>query len=85
MFTKVGINAIYTGNPTLSRIKYTFNTKSDFFNSISLDMTKYTIAILPGSRKKEIENHMTEIVKSNSLIKKIINLLFVATTNISTI
>lgn len=69
MFTKVGINAIYTGNPTLSRIKYTFSTKSDFFNSISLDMTKYTIAILPGSRKKEIENHMTEIVKAIALLK----------------
>jgi lipid-A-disaccharide synthase len=69
MFTKVGINAVYTGNPALSRINYTFSTKSDFFNLISLDSTKPTITILPGSRTREIERHMSEIAKAMKLLK----------------
>jgi lipid-A-disaccharide synthase len=69
MFTKVGINAVYTGNPAISRINYTFSTKSDFFNNISLSLTKTTITILPGSRTREIERHMTVIGKAMKLLK----------------
>ena len=64
IFAKAGINAIYVGNPVISRINYVFKTKSDFFSNISLNPSLYTIAVLPGSRKKEIENHMPAIAEA---------------------
>ena len=69
IFSEVGIKTIYTGNPIISKINYLYKTKSDLFNNISLDPSLYTIAILPGSRKNEIKNHMPIIAKTISQLK----------------
>jgi lipid-A-disaccharide synthase len=71
MFSKVGIKAIYSGNPILSQINYTFNSKGDFFKSISLNPTNYTVAILPGSRKNEIVHHLPILARTMDSLKDI--------------
>jgi lipid-A-disaccharide synthase len=69
IFSTVGIKTLYTGNPIISKINYQYKTKSDLFDNISLDPSLYTIAILPGSRKKEIKNHMPIITEAMSQLK----------------
>ena len=55
----------YVGNPTVNEIAEatkTFRTKADFCGACGLDSDKEIIALLPGSRKKEIRDNLREML-----------------------
>jgi lipid-A-disaccharide synthase len=57
----------YVGNPVLDAVK-TFQPDAEFFKKNSLSNEKKIVALLPGSRKIELERMlpvMTEVVKAN--------------------
>lgn len=55
-FQDLKINAIYLGNPLLDYIEEKKNLSSTILNSIPADSK--VITFMPGSRKKEIANHL---------------------------
>ncbi|UOD33802.1 lipid-A-disaccharide synthase [Deferribacteraceae bacterium V6Fe1] len=68
LFKKEGINAKYVGNPIIDNIMIKYKSKAEFKKDFSLDK-KITIGILPGSRRKEINNLMPEIIKAYETLK----------------
>ncbi len=65
IFKKEGINATYVGNPVVDNIRYRFKDKSDFLNFYKLKEGKPLIGLLPGSRKREIENLLPVMVEAS--------------------
>jgi len=68
LFKKEGINAKYIGNPIIDNIKIKYKSKVEFKKTFGLEK-KITIGILPGSRSKEINNLMPEIIKGYEKLK----------------
>ncbi|MBN1999353.1 lipid-A-disaccharide synthase [candidate division KSB1 bacterium] len=54
-FKKAGIDAVFVGHPLLDVLKFK-KTRQDFFTEFHLDPDRPVLALLPGSRKQEIEN-----------------------------
>lgn len=75
-YKKYGINADYVGHPLLDIVKPT-TSKKDFLNTLGFPETKTTIALLPGSRRQEIENILPVMLKTSALIAKQIDAQFV--------
>ncbi len=65
-FKKNGIDAKYVGHPILEEID-DFEVESNFLSKYKIPTDRKLIAVLPGSRVSEIENHMPTIV---SVMKK---------------
>lgn len=64
-FAKHDYKVEYVGNPTVNEIaeaSRTFRTKEDFCAANGLDYEKKLIAVLPGSRKKEIRDNLREML-----------------------
>jgi len=81
IFRKEGINAKYVGNPIIDNLKITCTSKDDFKRSLTLDK-QITVGILPGSRRKEINNLMPEIIKAYRLIEDKYNFVLARASNI---
>ena len=67
-YGKHGIEADFVGHPLLDIVKPTM-TKEEFQNRFQLPQAKTTIALLPGSRKQEIENILPVMLKTSALIQ----------------
>jgi lipid-A-disaccharide synthase len=57
IYAEHGISAAYVGHPLKERVKIS-SSKEEFFQRYRLDPQKKLVAILPGSRKSEVKNHM---------------------------
>ena len=68
-YKKHGINVDFVGHPLLDIVKPSME-KKEFLAKFRLNHAKTTIALLPGSRKAEIENILPVMLKSASLISK---------------
>jgi lipid-A-disaccharide synthase len=60
-YQKFGYSVDYTGNPTADAVAE-FEPTTDFFTRNQLDPDKPIIAVLPGSRKQEIEEMLHEMI-----------------------
>jgi lipid-A-disaccharide synthase len=60
-YQRHGYDADYTGNPTADAVAE-FQPTADFYERNHLDPDKPIIAVLPGSRKQEIEEMLHEMV-----------------------
>ena len=60
-YQKFGYAVDYTGNPTADAVAE-FQPAADFFERNRLDRDKPLIAVLPGSRKQEIEEMLHEMI-----------------------
>ena len=60
-YQKFGYKVDYTGNPTADAVAE-FQPSPDFFDRNRLDPNKPIIAVLPGSRKQEIEEMLHEMI-----------------------
>ena len=60
-YQKFGYGVDYTGNPTADAVAE-FKPTADFFERNRLDPAKPIIAVLPGSRKQEIEEMLHEMI-----------------------
>lgn len=68
-YKKYGIDAKFVGHPLLDIVKPTME-KKEFLNNLGLSESKTTLALLPGSRKAEIENILPVMLKAAMLIRK---------------
>jgi lipid-A-disaccharide synthase len=76
-YKRYGIEVDFVGHPLLDIVKPTM-TKQEFLKSSRLSSSKTTIALLPGSRRQEIENILPVMLEASCLIqKKIKNIQFV--------
>ncbi len=69
-FKKYGINSDYVGNPVLDAIK-AFVPNDKFVQANNLDTKRKIVALLPGSRKMELQRIvplMAELATSNPLL-----------------
>ncbi|MBF9239692.1 lipid-A-disaccharide synthase [Hymenobacter sp. BT683] len=60
-YNKFGYGVDYTGNPTADAVAE-FQPSPDFFERNRLDPARPIIAVLPGSRKQEIEEMLHEMI-----------------------
>jgi len=57
----------YVGHPLVERIEeFNFKSKKELFDELQID--KEILLILPGSRKHEIEEHLSELIKTAKII-----------------
>lgn len=76
-YKKYGINVDFPGHPLLDIVGPTME-KKEFLAKSNLSQSKATIALLPGSRKQEIENILPVMIEASKLISnKIKDIQFV--------
>jgi lipid-A-disaccharide synthase len=75
-YKKCGIDADFVGHPLLDIIKPTV-AEDELLNNLKFSESKITIALLPGSRKQEIENILPIMLKTAKLICQETNAQFV--------
>ncbi len=68
-YKRYGIDVDFVGHPLLDIVKPSTEEK-EFLRKIGLSESKTTIALLPGSRKQEIENILPIMLKTSLLINK---------------
>lgn len=68
-YKKFGIDADFVGHPLLDIVGPTME-KKESLNKFHLHESKFTIALLPGSRKSEIKNILSIMLKASLLIHK---------------
>lgn len=66
-YEKGNVQVEYVGHPLVERIEeFNFKSKKELFDELKID--KEILLILPGSRKHEIEEHLTELIKTAKII-----------------
>ncbi len=76
VYKNSGIPVTFAGNPSAEAIKPELS-KAESLKFFNLDKTKKTIALIPGSRKKEVERMLPVYIESAKLLhNKIPNLQF---------
>jgi len=68
-YKRHGIDVDFVGHPLLDIVKPSMEEK-EFLRKIDMSESKTTIALLPGSRKQEIENILPIMLKTSLLINK---------------
>ena len=58
MFTSVGINAKFIGNPIVNNISLKTENRQEFLDKAGLSGQKPVIGMVPGSRKREVQTLM---------------------------
>lgn len=69
LYKKYGVDVELAGHPLLDVVKPTAE-KKDFLHKLGFNENKITIALLPGSRKAEINNILPIMLKACALINK---------------
>jgi len=69
LFNKHGIDVDFVGHPLLDIVKPTLE-KEEFIKKFHIYCSRPTIALLPGSRKEEIERMLPLMLKAASIILK---------------
>lgn len=68
-YKKHGIDADFVGHPLLDIVKPSMG-KKELLDSLKFKDSKTTIALLPGSRKAEIENILPVMLRSAKIIRR---------------
>lgn len=68
-YAKYGMETFCVGHPLLDIIKVT-SPAEIFLKMIGLPLDKLTIALLPGSRQKEVEVHLPIMIKTAKILVK---------------
>jgi lipid-A-disaccharide synthase len=72
LYTRNNVPVFFAGHPLLDNIKVN-RSKGEFFKMIGLDTGKTTLALLPGSRDKEVKSLLPVMVVSAGIISKKLN------------
>jgi len=75
-YKEYGVNVDFVGHPLLDIVKPTVQ-KNEFLDHLKLSKDTPTIALLPGSRKQEINNILPIMLESAKLINEQMNTQFV--------
>ncbi len=68
LYDKVNVPCEFVGHPLLDTVQIK-TTKEKFLKFHGLDDYKFTVGLLPGSRIKEIENHLPIMLETAELLK----------------
>ncbi len=68
-YKKQGIPVTFTGHPVVEK-DFNLPERSHFFKQHGLDMNKPLVALLPGSRRNEMERHAQPILEAISLLRR---------------
>jgi len=68
LYKKYGVDVSFVGHPLLDIVKPTAS-KVEFLKSVGLDINKTTIALLPGSRHKEVEGLLPIMLRAAQIIR----------------
>lgn len=68
-YKKHGIEVKFAGHPLLDIVRPSME-KNEFFKALGLSESKITLALLPGSRKQEIENILPTMLKTSEIISQ---------------
>jgi len=68
-YKKHGIPVTFTGHPVVEK-KFKLLERSDFFKNHKLDENKPLIALLPGSRRNELERHTQPLLETVKIIRR---------------
>jgi len=68
-YNKYGVDADFVGHPLLDIVKPAME-KKEFLRQFNLSEPKTTIALLPGSRRQEIENILPIMLKTSLLVSQ---------------
>ena len=63
LYRKAGVPVEYVGHPLVDAVKAQL-TRADFFARAGLDLTKPTVALLPGSRQKEVSYNLPPMLEA---------------------
>lgn len=69
LYKKENIPVSFVGHPLLDLVKPTLS-KEELFNKLNIPSSKYTIALLPGSREKEVKNILPIMLDTATLISQ---------------
>jgi lipid-A-disaccharide synthase len=69
LYKKAGIDASWVGHPLVDLAKPRFE-KNEFLKIIGREKTKLTVCLMPGSRKKEVKNHLGLLLKTAQLMQR---------------
>lgn len=68
-YKRYGIDADFVGHPLLDIVRPTME-KKEFLTRLNFSESRTTIALLPGSRKQEIEHILPVMLKASKLINR---------------
>lgn len=71
LYKKEAVPVTFVGHPLLDRVKTT-TPKEELFNKLNIVPTKYTVALLPGSREKEVRNILPIMLDTALLVQRAI-------------
>jgi lipid-A-disaccharide synthase len=69
LYKKEGIPVSFIGHPLLDWVKASMS-KKELFAKLNIPYGKYTVALLPGSREKEVKNLLPHMLDTAGLIHK---------------
>ena len=69
IYKKEGIPVSFPGNPLLDIVTPALN-KKELFNKFNLKPSRYTVALLPGSRTSEVKNHLPIMLDTAKILKE---------------
>ncbi len=76
LYERAGVQAQFVGHPLLDAARAT-RSREETLGRLGLDPSRRTIALLPGSRRREVEFHLPAMLKAAALLGREIPLQFV--------
>lgn len=70
IYARYGVDACYVGHPLLDVVKVNLG-RHEFFEKVGLDGNNKLIALLPGSRIKEVERHIDPLLATAQLMSNL--------------
>ena len=83
IFKSEGVDAKYIGNPVVDNIRINVTSKKEFYSVNKLRTDKKTIGIMPGSRKRELDALMPEILLAYQKLRDDFNFILPVASNLS--
>lgn len=63
IYTKQGVDAVYVGHPLMDVVSVNMD-RDEFFEKLELRKDRHLVALLPGSRIKEVQRHIEPLLAS---------------------
>ena len=76
LYERAGVRADFVGHPLLD-VAHVTRSREETLRRLGLDPSRRTIALLPGSRRREVEFHLTPMLEAASILGREMPLQFV--------
>jgi lipid-A-disaccharide synthase len=76
LYERAGVNAEFVGHPLLD-VAHATRSREETLERLGLDPSRRTIALLPGSRRREVEYHLPRMLEAAAILGRELPLQFV--------